>query len=142
MRLERRIENKNRAVGGLLSGEIARAHGADGPARRAAIDVDAHAARPARASAPGSRAGVALVLEGDANDYVGKGLSGGTIVVRPPADAALRRRGQRDRRQHRALRRHRRAARSSAASPASASPSATPARSRWSRASATTAAST
>ena len=83
MRLERRIENKNRAVGGLLSGEIARRHGEDGlpegSDRRAP-----HAARPGRASAPGSRAGSSSCSTGDANDYCGKGLSGGTLVVRPP----------------------------------------------------------
>jgi glutamate synthase (NADPH/NADH) large chain len=52
-------------------------------------------------------AGVELSLEGDANDYVGKGLSGGRIAVRPPAERAVRRRGQRAHRQHRAVRRHR-----------------------------------
>ena len=38
-----------------------------------------------RVSAPGSRAGVTLELEGQANDYVGKGLSGGKIIIYPPA---------------------------------------------------------
>jgi glutamate synthase domain-containing protein 3 len=33
--------------------------------------------------------GMRLVLEGEANDYVGKGMSGGEIVVRPPADASF-----------------------------------------------------
>ena len=40
-------------------------------------------ARPARASARSCRAGITLRLEGDANDYVAKGLSGGRVVVRP-----------------------------------------------------------
>ena len=40
--------------------------------------------RPGRASAPSSRKGITLVLEGDANDYLGKGLSGGKIIVYPP----------------------------------------------------------
>jgi glutamate synthase (NADPH) large chain len=49
---------------------------------------------------------VTLELTGDANDYVGKGLSGGRIVVRqPPASRAIRR--EHHRRQHRALRRDR-----------------------------------
>ena len=39
--------------------------------------------------------GMTLTLEGDANDYVGKGLSGGKIIVFPPRDLALRGRGQR-----------------------------------------------
>ena len=47
----------------------------------------ARAAPPARASAPGASRGLVLDLEGQANDYVGKGLSGARIVVRPPADA-------------------------------------------------------
>ena len=46
-------------------------------------------APPARASAPGSRTASRFELEGEANDYVGKGLSGGRIVVRPPADAGI-----------------------------------------------------
>ena len=85
--------------------------------------------------------GVTLELEGDANDYVGKGLSGGRIVVYPPREAALKPEetiivgntvlygaigGE-------AI---------SAALPASASACATPARSRWSRAWATMAANT
>ena len=41
-------------------------------------------ARPARASARSWRTGVTLTLEGDANDYVGKGLSGGRLIVYPP----------------------------------------------------------
>ena len=59
--------------------------------------------RPARSSStsparPGSRfgafmpRGITLRLEGDSNDYVGKGLSGGQIVVRPPRGSDLRRR--------------------------------------------------
>ena len=52
--------------------------------------------------------GIELTLVGDANDYVGKGLSGGVLAVRPPDGAGVPRRGERDRRQHRPLRRHRR----------------------------------
>ena len=44
-----------------------------------------HAARPARASARSCPRGITLRLEGDANDYVGKGLSGGRIIVHPTA---------------------------------------------------------
>ena len=49
--------------------------------------------------------GVTLELEGDANDYVGKGLSGGRIVIYPPTASSLRGRGQHPDRQRRALRR-------------------------------------
>jgi glutamate synthase (NADPH/NADH) large chain/glutamate synthase (ferredoxin) len=87
VRLERRIENKNRAVGGLLSGEIARVHGSDGlPAASIDIYLTGSAGQSFGAwLAPG----VTLVLEGDANDYTGKGLSGGTLVVRPSREAVF-----------------------------------------------------
>ena len=52
--------------------------------------------------------GITLSLEGDANDFVGKGLSGGRLVVRPPRGARVRRRRERHHRQRRALRRHQR----------------------------------
>ncbi len=46
-------------------------------------------ALPVRASARSSRSGLTLTLEGDANDYVGKGLSGGRLVIYPPKAAPL-----------------------------------------------------
>ena len=49
--------------------------------------------------------GITLRLFGDANDYVGKGLSGGVLAVRPHRDGAVRRRAERDRRQRDRLRR-------------------------------------
>ena len=66
------------------------------------------AARPGSRSARWLAPGVELTLIGDANDYTGKGLSGGVLAVRPPEDADVRGRGERDHRQHRALRRDRR----------------------------------
>jgi glutamate synthase (NADPH) large chain len=87
VRLERRIENKNRAVGGLLSGEIARAHGPDGlPDGTIQIALTGSAGQSFGAWLA---RGVTLTLEGDANDYTGKGLSGGRLVVRPPEGAAF-----------------------------------------------------
>ena len=87
VRIDRRVENKNRAVGALLSGEIARVRGADGLAD-GTIEVllSGSAGQSFGAWLAG---GVRLVLDGDANDYCGKGLSGGTIVVRPPAAASF-----------------------------------------------------
>jgi glutamate synthase domain-containing protein 2/glutamate synthase domain-containing protein 1/glutamate synthase domain-containing protein 3 len=87
VRIERRIENKNRAVGGLLSGEIARIHGAHGlPDRTIEVALTGSAGQSFGAwLAPG----VTLTLEGDANDYAGKGMSGGRLVVRPPRGAAF-----------------------------------------------------
>ena len=88
VRLERRIENKNRAVGGLLSGEIARRYGEDG-LTEGSIEVllQGSAGQSFGAWLAG---GVTLELEGDANDYTGKGMSGGTLVVRPAAEATFR----------------------------------------------------
>ena len=87
VRLERRIENKNRAVGGLLSGEIARVHGEDG-LPEGSVEVRLTGSAGQSFGAWLAR-GVELILDGDANDYCGKGLSGGSIVVRPPADATF-----------------------------------------------------
>ena len=85
IRVERTIVNRNRAVGGLLSSEIARIHGAEGlPDGTVELRLEGSAGQSFGAwLAPG----VSLLLEGDANDYCGKGLSGGTLVVRPPASA-------------------------------------------------------
>jgi glutamate synthase (NADPH/NADH) large chain/glutamate synthase (ferredoxin) len=88
VRLERRIENKNRAVGGLLSGEIARRHGEDGlPQGSIEVLLRGSAGQSFGAWLAG---GVTLELEGDTNDYTGKGMSGGTIVVRPAQEATFR----------------------------------------------------
>ena len=87
VRLERTVENKNRAVGGLLSGEIARVHG-DAGLRDGSVDL--HLRGSAGQSFGAWLAhGVSIDLEGDANDYCGKGLSGGTVVVRPPVDSTF-----------------------------------------------------
>src|SRR5215208_5544631 len=88
IRLERRIENKNRAVGGLLSGEIARRHGQEG-LPEGSIDVYLQGSA-GQSFGAWLAAGVTLELEGDANDYTGKGMSGGTLVVRPSRDASFR----------------------------------------------------
>jgi glutamate synthase domain-containing protein 3 len=76
------IRNVHRALGAMLSGEIARRHGSEG------LPDDTITLR-FRGSAGQSfgaflAKGVTLELEGDANDYVGKGLSGGRIIVYPP----------------------------------------------------------
>jgi glutamate synthase domain-containing protein 2/glutamate synthase domain-containing protein 1/glutamate synthase domain-containing protein 3 len=85
--LRRPVENKNRTVGGLLSNRIARAHGVGGlPEGTIEIALDGSAGQSFGAwLAPG----ITLTLEGDANDYVAKGLSGGTVVVRPAAEATF-----------------------------------------------------
>ena len=79
------IRNTNRTVGTLLGSEVTRRHGAAGlPDDTIVVNFTGSAGTSFGAFVP---RGITLRLEGDANDYVGKGLSGGRIVVRPPADA-------------------------------------------------------
>jgi glutamate synthase domain-containing protein 2/glutamate synthase domain-containing protein 1/glutamate synthase domain-containing protein 3 len=86
--LERRVRNVNRCVGGILSSHIARRRGLEGLPEDT-IRVDFHGT--AGQSFGGWLAhGVTFTLHGDANDYTGKGLSGGTLVVRPPDSASYR----------------------------------------------------
>jgi len=76
------IRNVNRTVGTLLGHEITTRWGAEGlPDDTVSIDFTGSAGNSFGAFLP---AGVTLTLAGDANDYVGKGLSGGRLVVRPP----------------------------------------------------------
>jgi len=77
-----RIRNVHRTVGGLLSHWVAKVHGAAGlPPESARFRLDGSAGQSFAAwLAPG----VELSLVGDANDYCGKGLSGGVLSVRPP----------------------------------------------------------
>jgi glutamate synthase domain-containing protein 3 len=81
------IRNVNRTVGGLLSHHVTVAHGRPGlPDGTIRVSLTGSAGQSFGAwLAPG----VELSLVGDANDYVGKGLSGGTLSVRPPDDAAF-----------------------------------------------------
>jgi glutamate synthase domain-containing protein 3 len=75
-------------VGGLLSGEIARRYGNDGlPDGSIEVSLSGSAGQSFGAWLA---AGVTLELEGDANDYTGKGMSGGTLVVRPSQEATFR----------------------------------------------------
>ncbi len=81
--LTRSVSNTHRTVGAMLSGEIARSHGARGlPDGQIRIRLQGSAGQSFGAFLIN---GVTLELEGDANDYLGKGLSGGRIIVYPPA---------------------------------------------------------
>ncbi len=83
--LERTIRNVNRTVGTLLGHEVTKAHGGAGlPDDTIDITFTGSAGQSFGAFVP---RGVTLRLVGDANDYVGKGLSGGRLVVRPSPDA-------------------------------------------------------
>jgi glutamate synthase (NADPH/NADH) large chain len=81
--LERTIRNVNRTVGAMLSGEIARRYGHTGlKPDQLRVSFKGVAGQSFGAWAVH---GVTLDLVGDANDYVGKGLSGGRVIVRQPA---------------------------------------------------------
>ncbi len=81
--LERTVRNVNRTVGAMLSGEIARTYGHAGlKPDQLRVSFTGVAGQSFGAWAVH---GVTLDLTGDANDYVGKGLSGGRVIVRPPA---------------------------------------------------------
>ncbi len=76
------IRNANRATGTMLGYEITRRHGAAGlPDDAITLQFTGSAGQSFGAFVP---RGVTLRLEGDANDYCGKGLSGGRVIVYPP----------------------------------------------------------
>jgi glutamate synthase domain-containing protein 2/glutamate synthase domain-containing protein 1/glutamate synthase domain-containing protein 3 len=79
------ISNSDRAVGATLSGEIARRYGNAGlPEDTISLKFTGSAGQSFGAFAA---RGLSLELEGEANDYVGKGLSGGRLIVRHPRSA-------------------------------------------------------
>ena len=76
------INNINRVVGTLVGSEVTRRYGESGlPDNTIKLNFEGSAGQSFGAFIP---KGMTLELEGDANDYLGKGLSGGTIVVYPP----------------------------------------------------------
>ena len=82
VRIETPVRNTHRTVGGMLSGEIARRYGHAGLADQT-IWIRGTGTAGQTFGAFLAR-GVTLELVGDANDYVGKGLSGGRVIVYPP----------------------------------------------------------
>ena len=81
--IELPIDNSKRAAGTLLSGELAKRYGARGlPDDTVHVKLTGYAGQSFGAFLA---AGVTLELSGDANDYIGKGLSGGRVIVKPPA---------------------------------------------------------
>jgi glutamate synthase domain-containing protein 2/glutamate synthase domain-containing protein 1/glutamate synthase domain-containing protein 3 len=81
VKLELPIRNRNRCVGGILSSHIAKRYGAEGlPEDSIVVDFEGSAGQSfAGWLAPG----VTFTLHGDAQDYAGKGLSGGVFAIRP-----------------------------------------------------------
>ncbi len=81
------ISNSNRTVGAMLSGRIAKAYGEAGlPPDTVRINFTGSAGQSFGAFLA---TGVSLNLQGDANDYVGKGMSGGRIVVKPHPESSF-----------------------------------------------------
>ena len=81
------IANVNRCVGTILGGEVTRAHPEGLPEGSITIDCDGSAGQSFGAFLP---AGITLNVRGDANDYFGKGLSGGIVSVRPNESATYK----------------------------------------------------
>jgi len=76
------IQNTDRSVGATLSGEIARQHGDQG---MSIAPISIHLSGTAGQSfGVWNAGGLNLILTGDANDYVGKGMTGGMLIVKPP----------------------------------------------------------
>ena len=81
------ITNVNRAVGTLTGSALTRTHGArDLAANSVVLEFEGSSGQSLGAFVP---AGVTIRLWGDTNDYAGKGLSGGRIVIRPPASSTF-----------------------------------------------------
>ena len=81
------VRNVHRSVGTILSGEIARRYGSAGlPDDTIRIHLSGSAGQSLGAFLA---KGVTLTLEGEANDYVGKGLSGGKLIVYPPRSSSF-----------------------------------------------------
>jgi len=82
------IKNTDRVVGTVLGNEVTLKFGPDGlPADTIHLNFTGSAGQSFGAFVP---RGITLSLEGDANDYVGKGLSGGRIVIKPPAGSPFK----------------------------------------------------
>jgi glutamate synthase (NADPH/NADH) large chain len=87
VRLELPVRNVNRTVGTMLGSELTRRWGGDGlPDDTVEVALTGSAGQSLGAFLP---RGITLRLHGDANDYLGKGLSGGRIIAAPPSSASF-----------------------------------------------------
>jgi len=87
VRIDVPVRNVNRTVGTMLGAEITRRYGADGlPAGTIDVTLHGSAGQSLGAFIP---QGLTLRLYGDSNDYVGKGISGGRVIVRPDERATF-----------------------------------------------------
>jgi len=88
VRLSTRVRNVHRCIGAMLSGEVARRHGSEGlPDGTIHIDLEGSAGQSLGAWLA---SGISLSLSGEANDYAGKGLSGGRLVIKPHPNSKRR----------------------------------------------------
>ena len=81
------IANVNRCVGTMLGSQVTRQHPEGLPEGSITVDCDGSGGQSFGAFLP---RGITLNIEGDANDYFGKGLSGGILTVRPPEAATYK----------------------------------------------------
>ncbi len=82
-----KVRNVNRVIGTITGSEVTRRHGAAGlPDDTIRLHFSGSAGQSFGAFIP---RGMSFTLDGDANDYVGKGLSGGKLVIRPPAESTF-----------------------------------------------------
>jgi glutamate synthase (NADPH/NADH) large chain len=87
VRIDTTIQNIDRAFGTILSNEVSRAHGANGlPTDTIHIKAEGSAGQSVGAWLVH---GITIEVEGDANDYAGKGLSGGRLIVYPQKDVTF-----------------------------------------------------
>ncbi|MGB8513450.1 MAG: glutamate synthase large subunit, partial [Pseudolabrys sp.] len=87
VRLQFAIHNTDRACGGMLSGEVAKRYGHEGlPDNTIHVRFTGTAGQSFGAWLA---RGITFELDGEGNDYVGKGLSGGRVIIRPPADSGI-----------------------------------------------------
>ena len=85
--VNRGIQNINRVAGTILGSEVTRRHGVEGlPEDTIRLNFTGSAGQSLGAFMP---PGITITLEGDANDYVGKGLSGGKIIIKAPRAATF-----------------------------------------------------
>jgi glutamate synthase (NADPH/NADH) large chain len=87
VRINLPVRNVNRTVGTMLGAEITRRFGEAG-LPKATIDITLHGSA-GQSLAAFTPAGMAIRLYGDSNDYVGKGISGGRVIVRPDEKATF-----------------------------------------------------
>jgi glutamate synthase (NADPH/NADH) large chain len=87
VKIETEINNTDRSAGAMLSGKVARIYGHEGlPDDTITVSIKGTAGQ---AFGAWLAKGITFDLEGEANDYVGKGMSGGKIIVKPPRNAGI-----------------------------------------------------